>query len=266
MSDLKVIDSHFHVWNLDTQNLPWLDGTDGTITHTYKVEDLEAEYARQAGVEFVGGVYVEVDCADHEAEDKIAYDLKAAHPKMLACMLRSDVSPWMRVPAFAAGIREPLHIDSEPKGRCLEPSFIEGLHALAEKGLPFESCNRVDELEDAYEAFAQAPEETVILNHLGNVEALTPEWKDVMKKFASLPNHYMKVSGYPTADKQFVSELLKFVRATFDPKKLLYASNWPVVKLYSSFDEHFQILRDEFGDDENFFMNNAVRAYGLKIK
>ena len=67
MADLKVIDSHFHVWNLDTQNLPWLDGTDGTITHTYKVEDLEAEYARQAGVEFVGGVYVEVDCADHEA-------------------------------------------------------------------------------------------------------------------------------------------------------------------------------------------------------
>ena len=136
----------------------------------------------------------------------------------------------------------------------------------AEKGLPFESCNRVNELEDAYEAFAQAPEETVILNHLGNVEALTPEWKSVMKKFASLPNLYMKVSGYPTADKQFVSELLKFVRATFDPHKLLYASNWPVVKLYSSFDEHFQILRDEFGDDENFFMNNAARAYGLKIK
>lgn len=263
---LKVIDSHFHVWNLDTQSLPWLEGTDGTITHTYTTKDLEAEYARQAGVEFVGGVYVEVDCADHEAEDKIAYDIKSADPKMLACMLRSDVSPWMRIPAFAAGIREPLHIDSEPKGRCLEPSFIEGLHALAEKGLPFESCNRVDELEDAYEAFAQAPEETVILNHLGNVEALTPEWKSVMKKFASLPNLYMKVSGYPTADKQFVSELLKFVRETFDPKKLLYASNWPVVKLYSSFDEHFQILRDEFGDDENFFMNNAVRAYGLKIK
>ena len=98
MSDLKVIDSHFHVWNLDTQNLPWLDGTDGTITHTYKVEDLEAEYARQAGVEFVGGVYVEVDCADHEAEDKIAFDLKAAHPKMLACMLRSSRTPTRHSP------------------------------------------------------------------------------------------------------------------------------------------------------------------------
>ena len=67
------------------------------------------------------------------------------------------------------------------------------------------------------------------------------------------------------ASKQFVSELLKFTRDTFDPKKLLYASNWPVVKLYSSFDEHFQTLRDAFGDDEDFFMNNAVRAYGLEL-
>ena len=48
-------------------------------------------------------------------------------------------------------------------------------------------------------------------------------------------------------------------------KRQLYASNWPVVKLYSSFDEHFQTLRDAFGDDEDFFMNNAVRAYGLEL-
>ena len=262
---LNVIDSHFHVWNLETQELPWLEGTDGTITSTYTLADLETEYAGLDDVDFKGGVYVEIDCADHEAEDKIAYDIMQDDPKMLACMLRSDVSPWMRVPAFAAGIREPLHIDSEPRGRCLEPSFIEGLRAMAKAGLPFESCNRVDELEDAYEAFAQVPEETVILNHLGNAEALTPEWCAVMEKFATLPNLYLKVSGFATADKEFVSELLAFVRKTFAADKLLYASNWPVVKLYSSFDEHFGLLRDAFGDDEDFFMNNAVRAYKLSL-
>ena len=261
MSDLKVVDSHFHVWNLDTQSLPWLDGTDGTITHTYKVEDLEAEYARQAGVEFVGGVYVEVDCADHEAEDKIAYDLKAAHPKMLACMLRSDVSPWMRVPAFAAGIREPLHIDSEPKGRCLEPSFVEGLHTLAKKGLPFESCNRVNELEDAYEAFAQAPEETVILNHLGNVEALTPEWCAVMKKFATLPNLYVKV-GLPTSDKQFVSAA-QLARDTFDPE--VVRVNWPIVKLYSSLRRALPDWRRLWRRRGLLHEQHTVRAYGLTL-
>ena len=265
MANLRVIDSHFHVWDLTRQSLPWLDGTDGTITNTYTFDQLEAEYARQPDVDFVGGVYVEVDCADALAEDEIAEALMREHPKMLACMLRSTVSPAMRVPLIAAGIREPLHIESEPRCRCLEPSFIEGLRALVAAGLPFESCNRVDELDDAYEAFSQVPEATVILNHLGNVEALTPAYRAAMQKLASLPNLYVKVSGFPTADAAFVRELLDFTRATFAPNRLLYASNWPVVQLYGSFGAHFAAVREAFGDDEDFFMNNAVRAYGLSL-
>ncbi len=265
MSDLKVIDSHFHVWDLVTQSLPWLTGTDGTISHTYRFDDLAAAYAELPGVEFIGGVYVEVDCADPVAEDGIVFDLMAHEPRVLAAMLRSEVSPWMRVPLHATGIREPLHIDAEPRGRCLEPSFIEGLRALAAAGKPFESCNRVDELEDAHESFSQVPEATVILNHLGNVDCLSDAWCSVMERMASLPNLYVKVSGYPTADAGFVAELLAFVRETFAADRLLYASNWPVVELYSTFAEHFGLLRDTFGDDEDFFMNNAVRAYGLSL-
>ena len=39
---LRVIDAHFHVWDLSCQNLPWLEGTDGSITCTYDLSDLEA--------------------------------------------------------------------------------------------------------------------------------------------------------------------------------------------------------------------------------
>ncbi len=266
MPNLKVIDSHFHVWDLGRQRLDWLAGTDGSISRTYTMADLETAYARLDGVDFLGGVYVEVDCADPVAEDALVYNLMQTNPKVLACMLRSEVSPYMRVPVHAAGIREPLHIDSEPRGRCLEPSFIAGLRALAAADLPFESCNRVGELEDAAEAFSQVPEATVILNHLGNVEALTPAWCAAMERFAALPNLYLKVSGFTTADAGFTAELLSFVRETFSPERLLYASNWPVVSLYSSFEEHFCLLREAFGDDEDFFMNNAVRAYSLSAR
>lgn len=265
MADLKVVDSHFHVWDLGAQSLPWLEGTDGGITRTWTFEDLEALYGRLPGVEFAGGVYVEVDCADPIAEDGIVYDLMARHGRIRAAMLRARVSPCMRVPLHAAGVREPLHVEGSPRGRCLEPSFIEGLRALAAAGMPFESCNRVSELEDAYEAFAQVPEATVILNHLGNVESLDESWCAAMRRFADLPNLYVKVSGYPTADRGFVSELLAFARETFAPDRLLYASNWPVVETYSSFEEHFGLLRDAFGDDGDFFMNNAVRAYGIAL-
>lgn len=262
---LKVIDSHFHIWDPNTQNLPWLETTDGSITKTYTFEDLKACYAAYDDVDFVGGVYVEIDCDDALGEDNDAFNHVQNNPQILACMLRSDVSPYMRVPINAVGIREPLHIDSKPKGRCLEPSFIEGLKAMAKSGIPFESCNRVEELQDAYDSFSQVPQETVVLNHLGNVEKLTDEYKAVMEKFAKLPNLYLKVSGFATAEKKFVNDLLEFICNTFDSKKLLYASNWPVVSLYSDFDEHFNCLRHFFGDDQDFFMNNAVDAYKLKL-
>lgn len=216
-------------------------------------------------VDFVGGVYVEIDCDDPTQEDGVVYQLMQDNPKVLSCMLRSDVDPCMRVPIFATGIREPLHIDTKVPGRCLEDGFIEGLRFMAKAGLPFESCNRVEDLEKAYEAFSKVPEATIILNHLGNVGELDDAYKEVMQKFASLPNLYLKVSGFPTDDKQFVDDLLSFIQETFDSRKLLYASNWPVVELYSTFAEHFNILREKFYSDEDFFMNNALRAYGIKL-
>lgn len=114
---LNVIDSHFHIWDPDAQDLPWLAGLP-SLQHKYTIEDLAAQYAK-FGVNFLGGVYVEVDAADHELEDRLLYE--NASPLILKRMLQGRVSPWMRVPINADGIREPLHVDSEPRGRALEP-------------------------------------------------------------------------------------------------------------------------------------------------
>ncbi len=261
----KIIDTHFHVWDLEKQDLPWLEGVDEVIKRTFTFEELLNNYNEIEGIDFVGGIYVEVDGKDPIQEDEIIYDLCKQNKKILATMMRSKLSPTMRVPAFETGIREPLHTDDAPKGRCLEESFIEGLKNLAKKNMPFESCNRVDELEDFYKTAKSLPEETFILNHLGNVAELSEEYKSVMKKFAKLDNVYVKVSGYSTKDKEFVRDLLKFVKETFRSDRLMYASNWPVVELYSNFNENLLILLEEFKDDEDFFYNNAIRCYNLDI-
>ena len=113
------------------------------------------------------------------------------------------------------------------------------------------------------QALAQVPEETVILNHLGNVQSLDDDYRAAMRRLATLPNLYVKVSGFPTKDRAFVDELLGFARETFSPERLLYASNWPVVELYSTFEENLVVLREAFSDDERFFKTNAMHAYGL---
>lgn len=105
---LQLIDAHFHVWDLDAQELPWLEGTDGSITHTYTLEELEVAYAAIGGVDFLGGVYVEVDGVDPLLEDRLTWERMSQDPKILATMMRARVEPWMRLPVFATGVREPL--------------------------------------------------------------------------------------------------------------------------------------------------------------
>ncbi|WEV65010.1 amidohydrolase family protein [Bifidobacterium sp. ESL0764] len=253
---LKVIDSHFHMWDPAVQNLPWLDGM--KINRKYTFEDLKAEY-EHVGVDFLGGVYVEVDCVDHEQEDRLVYD--NGDPRILARMLRASLSPTMRVPLNATGIREPLHIDSEPRGRCLEPDFIGGLKALAAHGMPFELCCRGEELGDMAKAFGQVPEVTVIMDHLGNVTSLDSDSREALKAMARLPHSYIKVSGDNPVD----PDIVKYVRDVFGPRKVLFSSNWPVVNEHSSFAEHFELMLKIFGEDEDFFMNNALKAYGIEL-
>lgn len=272
MASLKVIDAHFHIWDLEKQNLPWLATTDGKITKTFTFEDYLQQWDKvsrliqeecNTSIDFLGGVYVEVDGDNPLQEDEIIYDVWKANPKFLACAMRSRVAPKMRAPLFAKGVREPLHIPQNPAGRCLEPSFIEGLHYMAEHGFVFDSCNRVQELPDFLACAKQVPDLTIVLNHLGNVEKLDDAYLNVMQEFAELPNVYVKVSGFPTGDAGWSKEVLTFTKETFDPSRLIFASNWPVVRLYGCMKEHVKQCLDVFGNDEDFWYRNTQRAYSL---
>lgn len=73
----RIIDSHFHIWDPSIQPLSWLDGTDGSITRRYDMDCLKRAYASyneqhpDAAVNFIGGVYVEVDTDDTSLEDRL---------------------------------------------------------------------------------------------------------------------------------------------------------------------------------------------------
>lgn len=258
---LEIVDSHIHIWNLDVLHLPWLNSCAGIIRRSFTIDDVIHAYCPH-DVNFLGSIYVEVDCDDAIQEDDYIFNQR--NPKILAKVMRArHLCKHMRLPIGIVGVREPLHIASSPRGRCLDQSFIDGLEVLAKKDLIFESCNRVDELEDMYKAACQVPQAKIVIDHCGNVERLTMDYKKAMTKLASLPNVYCKVSGFATADKAFVKDLLDFINGSFDTARLLYASNYPVVSLYSSFDEHLTAVREYFGDNCDFFSKNAKKLYKL---
>lgn len=256
---LQIVDSHIHIWDPRLQTLGWLESCE-KIHRCFTFDDLQKEYGPY-NIDFKGGVYVEVDCENPLQEDELIHKLN--HPKILARVMRAQLTPYMRLPQGIAGVREPLHIESSPRGRCLEDSFLAGLEVLANHDLVFECCNRVEELDELYNSLKQVPQLKAVINHVGNVKTLNEDYKRAMRNLASLPNVYCKVSGFATEDKKFVKELLDFVTDTFSPFRLIYASNFPVLKLYSSFDEHLRILLDYFGDNEAFFSKTTKKLYKI---
>lgn len=257
---LEIVDSHFHIWDLNVLNLPWLELCKGSIDKSFDVDDLCKAYGK-FDLKFSGGVYIEVDCDDRIKEDEHIFSLNS--PIILAKIMRAKLCEHMRLPLGIAGVREPLHIPSKPRGRCLEQSFLAGLEILGKMDLVFESCNRSNELNDIYNTISLVPNTKVIINHCANVEVLDNEYKNAIKKLAKLPNVFMKVSGYKTHDKIFVKNLLDFLTNEFDKSKLLYASNFPIIDLYSNFDEHLKLLREYFNDDADFFAKTAKKLYKI---
>ncbi|MBW3091917.1 amidohydrolase family protein [Bifidobacterium sp. 82T10] len=263
---MRIIDAHIHLWDTSRQHLPWLDGPDADprLLGRFTADDLSARYAAAlpADCAFDGGVYVEVDCADPLDEDRQLATNR--DPRVLAKVMRSTLDPAMRVPLFAAGVRDPLHVPGSERGRCLDDGFVAGLRLLGQAGLPFDACVRRDELDDLAETAERAPDTTIVVDHMGNVTpgTLDERYVAAMRRLAACPNVVVKVSGYPTDDRRFVRDLLALSRELFDGRRMA-ASNWPVVDSYSSLEAHLSTLLDEDGDDERLYHDTAAHVYGI---
>ncbi|MGS2664766.1 amidohydrolase family protein [Corynebacterium glucuronolyticum] len=254
---MRVVDSHFHTWDLEKQAMSWLDGESEKLRRSFTYDGLATVY-EHLGITLAGAVHVEADADDPVLEHSL---LQSRLPANVGIVAHAHLSADMAIPAGCSGIRDVLHVSSSPRGRCLDTDFLAGLSKLGEAGLPFDACIRVEELEDLYRACRFVPHATVVLDHLGNGQQLTPDYQKVMEKLGSLPNVYCKLSGLPAPEGQ---DVLQFIASVFPWSRLLYSSNWPVVLTYSGVRENLALLRETFEDSPLVFTENAVRVYNLE--
>lgn len=271
MSALKIIDAHHHWWN-PAAGYPWMRagatkfiGDTSPVCLRYEVEDFQREVAVE-GIELLGSVHLQCgrDPQDPTVETAwvqqqairggrpaaIIAHANLADPQLDATLDRHAVHAGFR------GVRQMLNWGEEDRLRlCDRGDYLEdrawqrGFARLGERGLSFDLQVNPWQLTAAARVAERHPGTQVVVNHAGlpfDFEGGGFQvWQDGMRQMAAVPSVSVKFSGlgmvepHWTADR--VRPLFEFLLEQFGAGRMMFASNFPIDRLYKSYGEVYGI-------------------------
>jgi len=294
-----VIDAHHHLWDLERNKYPWLqvrpfaarlEGDIGPIAKDYLLDDYLADTRNQ---NVVKSVHIECgwDPSNPVGETEWLQRLadKHGYPHGIvgrATLNASDVEEVLEGHARyknIRGIRHAINWHPDPGKTYVDrPDLIRteawrrGFGLLRRFGFSFDLQLYPAQMADAAELARAYPDMLIILDHAGMPVDRDEEgldlWRRGMWELATAPNVAVKISGLGTVDWKWTVESIRpFVLQTieaFGVSRCMFASNFPVDKLYSDFDTlygAFRTITEPFSTDERrmLFHDNAVRYYRL---
>jgi predicted TIM-barrel fold metal-dependent hydrolase len=297
MRDIPFVDAHVHLWDLERISYPWLappfsdDGPNGSVEPIAKTYLLDDYLADAAGWNVVGMVHVDAGAAASAALEETRWlqamaDHRGMPNGIIAFAALHDPNVERLLAAHAEhrnvrGIRHIINWHPDPK-RSYTPRDVSadeawqrGYDLLGKYGLSFDLQCYPGQFANVAAAIARNPDVPVIVNHCGMpVDGIAP-WRAEVARLVELPNVFVKMSGFgfierswtPAAIRPFALELIE----RFGPHRVLFASDFPTDKLFSSFAQILETFGDVasgFSEDEQraMFGRNADRVYRLGLE
>jgi predicted TIM-barrel fold metal-dependent hydrolase len=289
-----VIDTHIHLWDLTRFRYPWLDAEDSApIRSNYLPDRLIADVAEidvRAFVHVEAGVEPSFDPVEETAWVESVLQTNADRLPPTACVAYAD----LRTPdlddvlcrhadfEIVRGIRQELWFDpdSEQPGMLQsnllsDPTWRGGLQRLAGHDLTFDLLVAAEQLDQACDVFREVPGLPVIIDHLG-VPALVDDapprqWHHGLQRFAEqVPHSVLKLSGMSfirgTWTLDDVRPLVRQAIEIFGPERCMFASNFPVERPHTSYEDLWQAYDDITADLSStertaLFSGTARRVY-----
>ena len=286
-ADFEFIDAHVHFYDLGhpTLSYAWLQpdfvhpvigNIDAIKTYRYRFENYAAE-TRFAGV--IGAVHVQaaLGSADPSQESEFVNSQLSADsmPVMLvgdARMQQDDVEETLvrhaEHPNFR-GIR-----DFATGDYLVDPAFHRGYALLEKYAMSYDLDATWENLTKARDLALKFPGIDLILGHAGFPQERNDDylqaWKSGLQAIAQAPNTACKISGLGMVDQRWTVESLRpWVMAcidTFGIDRCMFATNWPVDRLFSNYSDLVNAYRTIVADltpteQRNLFVDNARRWY-----
>jgi predicted TIM-barrel fold metal-dependent hydrolase len=299
MNDFPIVDPHHHLWDLERFSYPWLSarplpasvaGDVAPIAKSYLLDDYLADTTNQNVVKSVhvdAGFDPSLPVEETRWLQSIADQRGFPHGVVARAELhRPDVETTLaahcRFPNVR-GIRHIVNWHPDPAKTYVtkpdfltDPAWLRGFALLKRFNLSFDLQLYPSQMADAAALAAAHGDTMIILNHAGmpvdrDAEALSL-WRTGMRALAAEPNVWVKISGLGMVDWRWTEESLRpFVLDTieiFGPDRCMFASNFPVDKLYSSFDALYgafkRIVSDfSMGEQRKLFSDAALAVYRI---
>jgi predicted TIM-barrel fold metal-dependent hydrolase len=213
-----------------------------------------------AGTGVARSVYVQANWAPERCEEEVAWVQRTAdatgwphaivgYADLTAPHLGPQLDRLARYPLLR-GIRMQLHWHANPHYRfaarpdlAAEPVVRRNLAELAARGWVFELQVFAGQMALAAELAAALPELTLVVQHAGMLEDLTPAgrnaWRQGMGQLAACPNVVSKLSGLGTfvhrVDAELIAWIARETLALFGAERCLFGSNFPIEKLWTDY-------------------------------
>jgi predicted TIM-barrel fold metal-dependent hydrolase len=300
MAKRKIIDSHHHLWDLGRgYNYPWLQdkpsgegmlGNLAPIARDYLLRDYRAD---TANYDLVGSVHIEAVPADPVIETRWLQATTKSDGLPSAIVARVELHKPDAEKAIAEhvsspnvrGIRQIVNWHKNPKYTFTDHDFLTddawlaGFRLLGKYDLSFDLQLYPAQMGDAVELARRNPDTLIVVNHTGmpleRDEAGLALWREGMKRLGAEQNVVAKVSGLGMVDWGWSEASIRpFVFGVIDRfgvDRVMFGSNFPVDKLYSSFDTlfgSFESIVASFSESEKdqLFRDNALRHYRLRAE
>ncbi len=295
MQNLHFIDAHHHLWDLQACHYPWLMakgvkrffGDPAPIQRNYLAQDFLGESPRYVPAR---SVHIQVGVAAEDEVKETAW-VQSQDTRPDAIVAATDLANEDLQASLAQhlqhqklrGIRQILgrhEIEDQKHGSNAlldNPAFARGLHTLAKNQLSFDLQMIPPQMPQVVALLREIPELKVALCHCGSPWDQTPQglqrWRKGLAELAELPNVYCKVSGLGMFNPGWTpSELEPIILSVIDifgPQRIMFGSNFPVDKLYNSYDalwQAYELITQDFSEQErrDMFVNTATRFYRLK--
>jgi len=278
-----IIDAHIHLFDPTRPGgVPWPTPDD---TALYKPALPERYIALAAPFGVAGAIAIEASplasdnqwllkvAADHPVIVGVVGDLVPATPSYLADLDRLHADPLFLGFRYGNLWNRDLSVDLE------KPGFIDGLKALAQAGLVFESANPDPVLIRAILSVAErVPDLTIVIDHLPHSpipteNAARAEYQSNLSRLAKHPRVFVKLSEIPVllngalvTDIGYYQGALDAIWSVFGEGRIFFGSDWPnsdhVCSLQQTFSlVHAYIAQKSPTAQEKFFWKNSLSAY-----